>query len=107
MERRRCNEENKELGWDEKRKKDRRRIRASAVLLQGVGDEGRSGVEKKELVPAHISCFNMFSGARQKVGVKQSYGQRYCSIVLKCNYVSSGGLLCTLAIDWCLYFASV
>lgn len=70
-------------------------------------EERGSGAEKKELVPAHISCFNMFSGARQKVGVKQSYGQRYCSIVLKCNYVSSGGLLCTPTIDWCLYFASV
>lgn len=42
-----------------------------------------------------------------KVGVKQSYGQRYCSITLKHNYVSSGQLLCTLAIDYCLYFTSV
>lgn len=91
---------------EEERSKEDKSFSCFIAGEEGVEGKG-GGVEKKELVPAHISCFNMFSGARQKVGVKQSYGQRYCSIVLKCNYVSSGGLLCTLAIDWCLYFASV
>ena len=42
-----------------------------------------------------------------KVRVKGSYGQGYCSITLKHNYVSSERLLGTLAIDCSLYFASV
>lgn len=44
-ERRRCNEENKGLGWDEERKKDRRRIRASAVLLQNGEKNGKDGID--------------------------------------------------------------
>ncbi len=59
------------------------------------------------MIPARISCGNMFSVARQKVRVKGSYGQGYCFITLKHNYVSSRRLLHTLAIDCSLCFASV
>ncbi len=61
--RRRFNEENKEVGRDEENmKKDRRRVRASTVLLQ----KGKKKRVKIELIPARISCCNMFSVARQK-----------------------------------------